>query len=317
VAGVLDVEISSNSYLSADRYRLRVSLTASGYAMWAANQIELDIQLGLDGAWTSMILGLADCVEVDPARGEVLVEGRDLTARFITARTQENFENRTASDIATTLALRQGLAPAVTPTTALVGRDFQNDHSRTTLDQHAKSTTEWDLLTRLAEQEGFDVWVTGRVLNFSPLALDDAPLLLTPEDCISIRLERNLALSSGLSVSVKSWDCRGNQAITQTAAISGNAGTAASYVVVRPNMGAEAAQSLAQRILAQMAQQARRVAIEMPGDLTTQPRDTLVVAGTGTDFDGIYILTAVERRMSFQHGFLQTIEARIPPWTAF
>ena len=317
VAGVLDVEVDSSSYLSANRYRVRVSLTASRYDVWAADQIELEVRMGLDGAWASMIVGPVDRVDVDPACGEVLLEGRDLTAAFIEARIQENFENQTASMIAVTLAVRRGLIPDVVPTTTLVGRDFQNDHARTTLDQHAKATTEWDLLVRLAEQEGFDVWVNGRSLNFAPASLGSFPLVLRPQDCISMRLQRSLALSAGVSVAVKSWDCRGMQAIVQSAASSDYAGDTPNYIVVRPNMTPEAAQSLAQRILSQMSQQERCIAIDMPGDLTTKPRDSLLVAETGTDFDGTYVITAVERRMSFHEGFTQTLEARIPPWTDF
>ena len=132
-----------------------------------------------------------------------------------------------------------------------------------------------------------------------------------------MRLERSLPLSAGLSVAVKSWDCRGTQAIVQTASSSGDAAGTPDYVVVRPNMTQDAAQTLAQRILGQMAQQARCISIDMPGDLTTQPRGTLAISGTGTDFDGTYVISSVERHISFQSGFTQTVEARIPPWTDF
>ncbi len=317
VAGVIDVEIASNAYQAANRYRFRASLTASGYEVWAPAQIQIEIRLGLDGAWSSMIVGPVDRIAVDPAINEVTVEGRDLTARFIEARTQESFENQTSSEIATTLAMRQGLVPAVTATTNLVGRNFQNDHVRTTLDQHARSTTEWDLLIRLAELEKFDVWVEGSTLNFAPLALQPDPILLIPQNCISMRLERSLALTAGLSVSVKSWDCRGNKTIAETASTSGFTGSSASYVVVKPNLTADAAQSLANRVISLMAQQGRVVSIDMPGDLTTFPRDTVKISQTGTDFDGLYMITSVERWMSFQNGFTQSIEARIPPWTDF
>jgi phage protein D len=258
-----------------------------------------------------------DRVDVDPARGEVTAEGRDLTAKFIEARTQENFENQTSSMIATTLATRRGLAANVVATSTLVGRNFQNDHAQTTLDQHAKTTTEWDLLIRLAELEGFDVWVDGQTLNFAPASLQTFPLVLTPQDCISMRLQRTLPLSGGLTVAVKSWDCRGSQAIVQSASSSGASGGVPAYIVVKPNMTAAAAQSLAGRILAQMSQQERCISIDMPGDLTTQPRTSLSIQETGTDFDGIYVITAVERRLSFHEGFTQSLEARIPPWTGF
>jgi len=264
-----------------------------------------------------MVLGPVDRVTVDPAFNEVVVEGRDLTASLIEARTQESFENQTASEIATILALRHGLVPVITETTGLVGRNFQNDHVRTTLDQHARSTTEWDLLVRLAELEGFDVWVGGQVLYFAPLASDLEPLVLRPQDCISMRLERSVALTAGVSVSVKSWDCRGTQTISQTASTSASGDGAAGYVLVRPNMTVDAAQVLANRAVSLMAQHGRVLTIDMPGDLRTNPRGLLGIEDTGTDFDGLYLITAVERRMSFDHGFYQTVEARIPPWTTF
>ena len=74
---------------------------------------------------------------------------------------------------------------------------------------------------------------------------------------------------------------------------------------------------MAQRLLTQMAQHERSVVVEMPGDLTTKPRDLLALADTGTDFDGTWTITGVERRISFARGFVQTLEARLPAWTAF
>ncbi len=315
VPGVIDVQISTNSYLAANRYRLRVSLSASGYALWASTPLTLEIRFGLDGAWASLMTGQVDRIVVDAACGEILVEGRDLTALLIEARTQETFENQTSSEIATTLAARHGLAPVVTPTTTLVGRNFQNDHARTTLDQHARATTEWDVLIRLAELEGFDVWVDGRTLNFSPVSQNAAPILLTPQDCSSMRLERCTALTAGVSVAVKSWDCRATRTVVQTAHSGGGSSGTAGYMVVRPNMSADAAQTLAQRLARQMAQHGRVVSIDMPGDLVTQPRGTLLIADTGTDFDGAYVITEVERQLSFRHGYQQSLEARLPPWT--
>ncbi len=317
VAGVIDAEVSSNAHLAADRYRLNAALTESGYAVWNQATLQIEVRMALDGAWASMILGPADRLEVDAGRGVVSVEGRDMTAAFIAARTQETFENQTSSQIATTLAGRHGLQAAVTPTSGLVGRNFQNDHARTTLDQHAGVTTEWDLLIRLAELESFDVWVSGQTLNFAPPGPVTAPLVLTPADCLEMRLERDLTLSGGVTVSVKSWDCRGQQSVVQTASSVAIGGSPLSYMVLQPNLTGNAASQLAQRMMTQMAQQARTVCIDMPGDLTTFPRGGLTLADTGTDFDGAYFITDVERRISFERGYTQTIQARLPPWTDF
>ena len=317
VDGVVEVEISKNSFLGADRFRLSVAVNASGYEIWTANAIEIDISLGLNGSWENFILGPVDRVSVEIESGLIHIDGRDLTARFLDARTQESFENQTASDIAMLLASRQGLTGNITPTTTFVGRNFDGDYSRTTLDQYSGATTDWDLLVKLAALEGFDVWVDRNVLNFCLPAPDLAPLLLTPADCRSLHLERSLNLSDGLQVVVKSWDCRAQTAVVQSAQSSGMTAAGRTYVVVKPNLSQLAAATLAGQILAQMSQNSRTIRFERPGTLSSRPRQTLVLANTGTDFDATYVVTSVETRLSYAHGFTETVEARIPPWTAF
>jgi len=318
LSGALDAEVSVSSHFAAGRFRVRAALEASGAALWSDGDLQVEIQMGLDGAWNSMMVGQVDRVEIDPIRGEVLVDGRDLSARLQAARTQETFENRTASEIAAILAARHGLAASVTPTTERVGRNYQNGYARTTFDQYSRATTEWDLMTRLAEAEGFDVWVDGATLNFAPASAGLSTIQLAPQDCLGLRLERTTSLEGALQVLVKSWDCRGVTAINQAATSQGAAADAAmaSYVIVKPNLAADAAQSLAERVLAQMTQHARSIAIEMPGELFIAPRSSISLTQTGTTFDGAYVVSSVERRISFRHGFSQNVQARSVGWTA-
>ena len=315
--GIVDVEIASNNHLGADRFSITASLAVTGYDVWAGDILDLEVRVAVAGNWTSLIYGQTDQVEIDLGRGEVRVDGRDLTSRFIEARIEDSFENQTASDIANMLAQRRGLQAVVTPTTSIVGRDFENSYSRVTLDQHTKLTTEWDLLTHLAEGEGFDVWIDGQSLYFAPPDQSASVLSLTPQDCSSIRLQRLVTLSAGLAVRVRSWDCRGQMSVEQTATSKIGSDPPRTYVVVKPNLSAGGAQIIAQRLLTQMAQNERCVIIEMPGDVVTRPRDILALTGSGTDFDGIWTISSIERRLSFQHGFTQAIEARMPAWTAF
>jgi phage protein D len=315
VNGILAVDVECNAHLAANRFGLVASLDASGPALWAQPQLTLEIWLGMGGASTRILLGDVDRIEIDPIGGEVRADGRDLTARLIAARIDQAFENQTASDIAKLLAAQVGLQPAVTPTTQPVGRYYQNGHTRTALDQHAHATTAWDLLIRLAEYEGFEAWVDGDVLNFAPSSGSFGVLPVTPGACVSMSLERSVGLSNPLEVVVKSWDSLGQQAVRQTAT-AGSGGVAPTrYVVVRPNMSAAAALVLARNTVNQMASHARTVRLEMPGDLTTTPRMALALSGTGTDFDATYVISAVERRLSFQHGFTQSVQARRPYWT--
>jgi hypothetical protein len=81
-------------------------------------------------------------------------------------------------------------------------------------------------------------------------------------------------------------------------------------------VSADMAQSIAQRVLGEMAQHALCVDIELPGELAMQPRMGLTLSDTGTDFDGLYVISDVERRMSFGQGFTQHVRARVPAWIA-
>ena len=72
---------------------------------------------------------------------------------------------------------------------------------------------------------------------------------------------------------------------------------------------------LAERLLGQISAHERTILIDVPGELETAPRMVMSLAGTGTDFDGPYVVCGVERRLSFARGFSQTIDARSLPWT--
>ncbi len=316
VAGVIEAEIDSSSFFSADRFRVRAALNASGAAVWSGVPLLTEVQIGVDGQWLSVITGNADTVSVDPIRGEISTAGRDLAALFVDAQIDESFENQTSSDIATLLASRQGLAAVVTPTQTLVGRYYQSGRTRTALTQHARATTQWDLLCWLAQQEGFDVWMTGRTLNFAPVPQAVPAVTITPQDCMSLQMHHALDIAAGITVVVRSWDAVSQSAIMQSSSSNVTNGLATTRTVVRPNLSSSDAQLLANQLLSQISGHERSLAITMPGDMILFPRMAMHLAGTATDFDGVYTICAVDRRISFQHGFTQTIEARSMPWTA-
>lgn len=324
IAGVVEAEVTANNHFATDRFSARIALgpdfpTVAPF--WAAaDQILVDVQFSLDGAgFRSLVQGLVDSVVLDPVTTLVRIEGRDLTAALIETRTQEAFANRTSSEIATLLAQRHGLTPTVTPTTTPVGRYYQNEHDRITLNQFSRATTEWDLLVFLARQEGFDVFVQGTALFFQPPQNDADPHVLHPADLSDLRLQRSLTLARDIEVTVKSWNSRQKNAFAQTAKASGRRSPGGSslgpqrpqrYVLVRPNLTPDQALQLAQRKLAELTQHERVVEAGMPGELTLTPRSQIVLAGTGTDFDQTYFVDAIERTLSPQTGFTQRIRAK-------
>ena len=301
--------------MAADRFSLQAALSASGAAILSGTALLVDIAVALDGISSSLITGNADDLTIDPIGGTIGLTGRDLTSMFIDAQIDESFENQTSSDIATLLAARHGLAASVTPTQGLVGRSYQNGRTRTTLTQHAQATTEWDLLCSLAQLERFDVWVADRTMYFQPMGANAPGPTVSPGDCLSLHMHHALNIAAGTSVTVKSWDSVAQAAVLQTASSPGY-GEATRRTVVRPNLSSAEAQGLADTLLAQITGHERVLHFTMPGDLIAAPRMTMTLIGTGTDFDGAYRICAVERRMSFHHGFTQSIEARSLPWTA-
>ena len=322
IAGVLAAEVVANNYYAADQFRMSLALGADPVATtayWAeAANILFDLQYSLDGmGFVSLIQGHADEITLDLLGGSIEVRGRDLTAGLIEARTQETFSNRTASEIAALLALRHGLTPVVTVTTAPVGRYYQNEHDRITLDQFSHATTEWDLLVFLARQEGFDVFVQGTTLYFQPRPATSPPsVVVRPDMLTDLKMRRSLTLARDLEVTVKSWNSRQKNAFVQTVRAQGSVGSRGvgsapqQYVYVRPNLTPNQALQFAETQLAELSLHERVIDLRMPGELTLTPRSTLLIDGTGTDFDQVYFIDSIEREIRPDRGYTQRIRAK-------
>jgi len=326
LAGAIEAEVTSNNHYSADRFYARLALGSDpgAGAFWTeASEIILDIRFGFDAGkgFVSVIQGAVDTVVIDPVRRLVRLEGRDRTASLIETRTQESFSNHTASEIAIMLAERHGLEQMVTPTVTPVGRYYQNEHDRITLDQFGREMTEWDLLVWLARQEDFDVFVRGMTLHFEPATQNPRIHPITLNDVMDLRLERTLTLSRDIEVTVRSWNMRQRNAFMQTAR-AGRSGvlgaefgaqfksTPQRVVLVRPNLTPDQALKLAQTTLAQLMSHRMVVSLTMPGELSLMPGDGIVLDGTITGFDQLYRIDEVTRRLSMHHGFIQHLRAR-------
>jgi hypothetical protein len=313
--GIKEVQVQSTSFLSADRFSLRAALTGAGATVWSDVPLVIELGIGIAGSQTSLITGKADSVSIDPIRGECRIAGRDFAASFVSSQVDQSFENQTSSDIAIALAQKHGLQSQVTATQTPVGRYYQNSRTRTAMTQHARATTEWDLLCWLAQIEGFDVWVQGYSLFFQPVDQSTPIVTVQPGDCLAMVLHHALDVAGGVAVTVKSWDCINQTMVSQV--VSGGSSEAGlmNRTIVRPNLSSNDAQRLALQTFSQITEHERHIEMEMPGDLVIQPRNTISVQATGTDFDGLYNICSIERRLSFTHGFTQTVEAKSFPWT--
>jgi phage protein D len=312
ISGVISAEIHSSGTLQADQYRIECALSGMGVAWWDTQQAaELDVQFSLDNgiSSTSLIVGTIDRLIVNPMAGTVTATGRDLSSTLIDAPLNENFLNQTSSDIATTLANRHGLTPIADATQPLSGRYYQTDHNQLGLGRHSHARTEWDLLAELARQEGFDLYVSQRNLYFQ------APSSPTPfivawdglrSNVTGLQLHVLPALSKGVQVQVQCWHSKQGQGFTSK---SGPEGGAVS-TVLRPNLTEDAAQSLADKLQADLAGQARQIEIQMPGELSLDPRSVIQLSGDLAGWAGNYRIQEIVRRIDAIQGFTQTVAAR-------
>jgi phage protein D len=140
IPGAKTASVTTNNWYQADTFDLSFALYADRAfgPLWWSQQDDMlvDIQIGYDAggsvAWKSILVGAVESTELHPHTGEVIVRGKDLSVRFIQAKTQETFQNQTSSEIAKTLAGRHGMTADVTDTTTLVARYWQQDHVNTT-----------------------------------------------------------------------------------------------------------------------------------------------------------------------------------------
>ena len=335
VQGAKSAEVEQNNAYQADSFRAEFRASPTDIAWWAGQtELILDIQVSIDGGsgWKSLIIGQTEHLSIHPDTGLVQIEGHDLSMRLIEAKTQESFQNRTSSEIVTELAGRHGLTADVTATTTPAGRFYEIDHTHESLGQFGRTTTEWDLLTFLAQSEGFDLYVQGTTLHFHPAAQTDtgSPYIITytprtgaapyPTSPVEdLRLERSLTLARDIEVIVQSWHAKQGKSFRKVAraigAKSATAATAATqkgtptqrFVFIRPNLTEAQAQAEANRLLAEISKHERNVTWQGAADLVLTPRDIVDLRGTGTDFDQRYYVNTVSRRISFDGGFCMSV----------
>ena len=311
-------ETENNNYFAADTYDVTLALAALpqgyGLSLLADNIVEIGVQASNDGgqSWTTLVQGYSDTVDLDLPNGRVSLKGRDRSAVFIDTKTDTKYQNMTASQIATKLAESHGLTANVTPTSTPSGRYYEIDHARLT-----NNVSEWTLLNYLAQEEGFDCYVTGTTLNFVPSQQGGQPgftITYQPgqSDYLDIGLRRSMTLAKDLIVKVISWNAKTRTAFTATASRGKStkdafSDTAQIYTFKQPGLTQEQAQAFANARLDELSKHERDVTLRMPGELALQPRSVIALNGTNTSFDQSYFLDSIRREMSMGAGFVETL----------
>jgi hypothetical protein len=321
--GWVEWRVENNVFYQADRFDITFAvsaLPADRGIDWFAQQQEISVEIFAGfpadpdnydaGQMQSWIYGLADGMEFDPVRRTIHLHGRDLTAKMIDAKTTAVYVNRTASDIATMLATKYSLTPKVTTTTTNAGKYYELVHAHL----HA-ARSEWDLLTFLAQQEQFVVYMLGRELHFEPMPdLNSDPYMLQwgtaplTFNGSSLRFERGLTLAKGIQVTVQSFNLRGKAITAKYPKAPGS--NAQQFTYRFANLSPEKALQKAQALYHEIIRHEVNLAASMPADNILTTRNILKVAGTGTAYDQIYYPATVRRSMSVDEGYRMEVSAK-------
>jgi hypothetical protein len=325
VQGLLRASITSTNCFSADSYSLTFAMNAGGpedIAFWSvipAALVEVRaVASNMYGPrYQNLISGMVDSIHIDPVRGTVGVEGRDLSAIMIDSYRQQDFVNQTASEIVATIASYHGLQPIVVPTSGNIGRYYADGYTKVSLGQFSRFRSDWDLVVQLARQSNYDIFVEDRSLYFQPSnILFNFPLPVSMQDMHSIRIQRNLGITNAAAARVQSWNSQ-----NMTAYHSDNAGDAAPsgdqvasaatlpFLFSASNYTAQQVTDAAKRYESELKRLGTVLSLDMPWDLAFLPRSTCLLTDTNSAFDTLYRIDSIERLYSSTSGSRQLIRA--------
>jgi phage protein D len=327
---MIDWSWDGNNMFNADTFRATWAmgaLPAGNGVDWWASQTNLDVEIFVGfpddpTAFTaadleSIFVGRADDAPFNWRRQTIELQGRDLTAPFLDNKTSEKWQMKTSSEIATLLAQRRGLKPVVTATTTRVGRFYTDFHVRLEDDR-----TEWDLLTWLAREEGFVVYVKGYELHFEPAPKDtQAPYAVEYRpatadqgvsfDFTSLSTQRTLTVARDITVIVRSWNMKSKKAFVRKAVRSRpHASNPQQYTYTIPDLTPEQAQARANQILAELSKHEMKLNFEGPADNTLGKASVIKLSGTGTAFDQVYYPDTIARSFSVEEGYRWVVSAK-------
>lgn len=265
----------------------------------------------------SMIIGAVNNINLhvfENGSGMVDIDGFDLSKKFIDNQTVEKYPNNTSSQIATILANKEGLTPIVTATTEPAGYYYQQDFI-----QLGAAMTEWDLLTFLAQKEGFQVFVRGQSLYFQPQQTQTQnPWLLqvqTPEggntavmNGTSLTVSRNLNYAKDVIVTVISMNSASGRVSetvrvrkTKNAVVASAAqivGQAQTFTYRIPGLSKQQALARAQQLAQNITIHEKVIKFDTPGDSVLHKDSLIQVQGVSPSTDQIYYPDTITRSIS-------------------
>lgn len=328
ISGMMLPCISASVLRKSERHadtfeaELSVNETAAvgfGYAEWADYQpVDVEIVASLDGSTpVSLITGQIDEPDIHWGECTVSMKGRDKSAPLTEKRRSQQFKNQKSSDIVSTIASDHGLGSTVTNTQGFAGKLYDTDFVHLILN-HA---SDHDVLSRLADREGFRWYVEGKSLAFEPRGTDADVYKVqwVPPDgqsrpgfanCLDLRTHRNMPAARPHSVTVKSWNHKEAKKHEGNAKSEGVGDTAEieHHHNGRDKSGVD---GISKSRLKAAIRHDCNVVVKAPADLSVTPRMKMQLGGTGTIFDQLYDIDTVTFDLGWEPGATMTVAGKI------
>jgi hypothetical protein len=342
VPGFTSLSVTNNSYYEADTFRLVYSTSAlpsANDANWFSEQTEIFAQIYAGfprdpnnpkaSELDDLIYGRIDNIAFDPKCRTITLTGRDLTAVFIDNRVTQTYKEQTSSQIATQLASKHGLDTSnIVATTTKVGQFFNNDQV-----QIESNRSEWDLLSFLAREEGFVVFVQGDSLFFEPNPLPtqaNNPYVIEWQqptsqngspiaNVVELSFSRTLTVAKGITVTARSANRNTGHPVVQSYPVtpkSISAGKASPFGPTQPydyllaeGLTPFQVAAFAQKTYETIIAHEMNMTAHLPADKLLTVQTPIQVEGTGTQFDQVYFAKQITRDLD-SGGYRMTVEAQ-------
>ena len=321
--------VNKKAKRAADTFSAKLSITRTtqygmDVAAWADYQpsdVEIYMSVMPDQSdLTSMITGQIDKPKIDWATYMVDVSGRDKSASMIETRRSQKFPNQKSSDIVSTIAQDNGLTAQVTGTSDYAGKQYnEGDVNHMTLHR-----TDFEIVSDLADREGFRRYVSGTSLIFEPKS--QSPNLFQGQWCPpavqaaygyatirSLETSRNMTAAKPTTVNVKSWHPKDKKLYVGQGQAQDGAGNPISIDHHHNGKTQDEANTLAQSRAMDAIRHDCSCTVETAVDVTVEPKTTqFELSGTGTIFDQTYDIDEAQFEIGWSAGGSMKLTCKSP-----
>lgn len=265
--------------------------------------------------------GVADTIELDFANSVLTMEGRDRSAVLQESFTHAQFRNSTVTGVVKEIAEKHKLEPNIVDPGTSIGTifseeriDFENVPSA--------GYNDWDLLTRMAEHDGYTVFVSDGKLNYVPIEhADDVVLFEYGVNLMNLKARRNLSTANSrvtvemASVQVQDKDSAYVSAGSKSRKSAGDGLSAVYRFTDFPSRDPETLGLIAEGLALMYAQMEHLVTFETTGHTRQKLSNKILIRGTGSIFDREYKCTGIDWQFGWDYGWNASIEALQLPET--